>query len=36
MGVVYAAVQEEPVQRKVAPKIIKRGIVSVRVVARFA
>jgi WD40 repeat protein/serine/threonine protein kinase len=35
MGVVYMAEQEEPVRRKVALKIIKPGMDSAQVVARF-
>jgi serine/threonine protein kinase/Flp pilus assembly protein TadD len=35
MGVVYRAQQDEPVQRQVALKIIKPGMDSKRVVARF-
>lgn len=35
MGVVYAAAQTEPVQRQVALKIIKPGMDSAQVVARF-
>ena len=35
MGTVYAAMQEEPVRRKVALKIIKPGMDSAQVVARF-
>src|SRR5438046_6431861 len=35
MGVVYMAEQEEPVRRKVALKIIKPGMDSKQVVARF-
>ena len=35
MGVVYMAVQKEPVRRKVALKIIKPGMDTREVVARF-
>jgi serine/threonine protein kinase len=35
MGAVYLAEQEEPVQRRVALKIIKAGLDSERVIARF-
>ena len=35
MGVVYMAEQEQPVRRKVALKIIKPGMDSAQVVARF-
>jgi WD40 repeat protein/serine/threonine protein kinase len=35
MGVVYMAEQEEPVRRKVALKIIKPGMDSAQVIARF-
>jgi WD40 repeat protein/serine/threonine protein kinase len=35
MGIVYMAEQEEPVRRKVALKIIKPGMDSAQVVARF-
>jgi serine/threonine protein kinase len=35
MGAVYLAEQEEPIQRRVALKIIKAGMDSARVVARF-
>src|SRR5215831_20519644 len=35
MGAVYAAEQEEPVKRRVALKIIKAGLDSARIVARF-
>lgn len=35
MGVVYMAEQEEPVRRRVAQKIIKLGMDSKQVVARF-
>jgi len=35
MGTVFAAMQEEPVRRKVALKIIKPGMDSAQVVARF-
>ena len=35
MGVVYMAVQKEPVKRKVALKIIKPGMDIKEVVARF-
>jgi serine/threonine protein kinase len=35
MGVVYMAEQEEPVRRKVALKIIKPGLDSAQVIARF-
>ena len=36
MGVVYMALQEEPVRRKVALKIIKPGMDTREVIARFA
>ena len=36
MGVVYMAVQKEPVRRKVALKIIKPGMDTREVIARFA
>jgi eukaryotic-like serine/threonine-protein kinase len=35
MGVVYMAVQREPVRRKVALKIVKPGMDSREVIARF-
>ena len=35
MGAVYMAEQEEPVKRRVALKIIKAGLDSARVIARF-
>ena len=35
MGVVYMAEQEQPVRRKVALKIIKPGMDSAQVIARF-
>src|SRR5205823_3117890 len=35
MGVVYLAVQEKPVRRKVALKIIKPGMDTEQVIARF-
>src|SRR5262249_19564742 len=35
MGVVYMAEQEQPVRRKVALKIIKAGMDSAQVIARF-
>jgi WD40 repeat protein/serine/threonine protein kinase len=35
MGIVYMAEQQEPVRRKVALKIIKPGMDSVQVIARF-
>ena len=35
MGVVYVAEQTEPVRRKVALKLIKRGMDTEQVVARF-
>src|SRR5208282_155475 len=35
MGVVYMAEQEEPVRRKVALKIIKPGMDTAQVIARF-
>jgi eukaryotic-like serine/threonine-protein kinase len=35
MGVVYLAEQEEPIRRRVALKVIKRGLDSEQVVARF-
>ena len=35
MGVVYLADQERPVRRKVALKIIKPGLDTVQVIARF-
>lgn len=35
-GIVYAAVQDEPVSRRVAVKILKRGLDSVEVLRRFA
>ena len=35
MGVVYMAEQQEPVRRKVALKIIKPGMDSHQVIARF-
>ncbi len=35
MGTVYAAMQEKPVRRKVALKVIKLGMDSAQVVARF-
>ena len=36
MGVVYMALQKEPVRRKVALKIIKPGMDTREVIARFA
>ena len=36
MGVVYMAVQKEPVHRKVAMKVIKPGMDTREVIARFA
>ena len=36
MGVVYRAEQEEPIRREVALKLVKRGMDTRRVVARFA
>ena len=36
MGVVYLAEQSEPIRRRVALKIIKRGMDTERVIARFA
>ena len=36
MGIVYAAEQREPVQRKVALKVIKHGMDTQAVIARFA
>jgi hypothetical protein len=35
MGIVYMAVQKEPVRRKVALKIIKPGMDTREVIARF-
>ena len=35
MGVVYMAEQQEPIRRKVALKIIKPGMDSAVVIARF-
>ena len=35
MGIVYLAEQEEPIRRKVALKVIKPGLDSKRVIARF-
>ena len=35
MGIVYLAEQEEPIKRRVALKIIKPGMNSKRVIARF-
>ena len=36
MGIVYMALQKEPVRRKVALKIIKPGMDTREVIARFA
>ena len=36
MGIVYLAEQTEPVRRRVALKVVKRGMESSQVVARFA
>ena len=35
MGIVYLAEQEQPIQRQVALKVIKPGMDSKRVIARF-
>jgi kynurenine formamidase len=35
MGVVYLAEQEQPVRRRIALKIIKPGVDSAQVIARF-
>src|SRR5262245_30790436 len=35
MGIVYVAEQSEPVKRRVALKVIKQGMDSARVLARF-